>query len=202
MTIDLPQIFIYALGFSATFKYLLLFLGVIIEGPILMVICGFFLRLDALEFIPLFIALFTGDLLADAIWYYIGAHYGERVIVKHGKIFGVTPERFEKVKELFFRYHDHILLISKVTVGFGMAIPVLIVAATTKVSFKRFMFLNAIGEFILVAVLLAVGYLFGELYNSIAEGFKEVFAVTAIIAAGALIYGFSSFMRQRITETK
>ncbi|MFA6050045.1 MAG: DedA family protein [Candidatus Paceibacterota bacterium] len=202
MNLDLPQIFTYALGFSATFKYLLLFVGVIVEGPILMVICGFFLRLDALESIPLFITLFSGDLLADAIWYYIGAHHGERVIIKHGKFFGVTPERFEKVRELFFRYHDRILLISKVTVGFGMAIPVLIVAGASKVSFRRFMFLNAMGEFILVAVLLTVGYLFGELYNSIAEGFKEVFAVAAILVAGAAIYGFSNFMKQKIAGTK
>jgi membrane protein DedA with SNARE-associated domain len=199
MNVDLPQIFTYALGFSTGIKYFLLFIGVIIEGPILMIVCGFFLKLGALELLPLFLVLLAGDLLADAAWYYVGHRFGESLFLRHGKLFSITPERFAKVKELFHRYHDRILLISKVTIGFGMALATLIVAGATKVPFQRFMLLNFIGEFVLVAVLLALGYAFGELYNSFAAGFREVFAAGAIILAGAALYGFSKFMKQRIT---
>ncbi len=200
MTPDLPYIFTYALGLTAALKYLLLFLGVIIEGPVLMVACGFFLRLEGLELFPTFIALLAGDLLADAIWYYIGCHYGERIFKKHGKFFGITEDRFEKAKELFRLYHDKILLISKVTIGFGMAIATLVVAGATRVPFRRFMMLNIIGEFVLVAALLALGYAFGELYGNIASGFKEVFAFGAIILAGFIIYGFSNYMKQKLAD--
>ncbi len=200
MNVDLPYIFTYALGLSETFKYVLLLLGVIIEGPILMIACGFFLRLGALELFPLFTVLFLGDLLADIGWYYVGWHFGERIFKRHGKFVGITPERFEKVKGLFAKYHDRILLISKATIGFGMAIAVLIVAGTSRVPFKRFLVLNAIGELLLVAVLLALGYVFGELYGKFASGFKELFAIGAIIITGGLLYGFSNYMKHKIAD--
>ncbi len=196
---ELPQIFTYALGFSAGIKYLLLFIGVIVEGPILMIVCGFFLKLRALELLPVFIVLLAGDLLADAVWYYVGHRFGEAFVLRHGKFFSITPERFLKVRELFHLYHDRILLISKVTIGFGMALATLIVAGASKVPFRRFMMLNFIGEFALVAILLALGYAFGQLYSSFAAGFREVFAVGAIILAGGALYGFSKFMKHKIT---
>lgn len=199
MAIELPQIFTYALGFSTTFKYLLLFIGVIVEGPILMVVCGFFLRLGVLDLLPVFLVLFAGDLLADSFWYFVGARFGERFFEKHGGLFGLTTERFVRVKELFHRFHDGILFISKVTIGFGMAIGILVVAGASRLPFRRFMFLNALGEVVLVSTLLAIGYMFGELYGTISEGFREVFAIGTFILAGVVIYGFANFMRLRLS---
>ncbi|MES2059705.1 MAG: DedA family protein [Patescibacteria group bacterium] len=192
----------YAGTFTETFKYLLLLVGVIIEGPILMIACGFFLRLGALDIVPLFTVLFLGDLLADIAWYYVGVYFGQKMFEKHGKFVGITPERFEKVKDLFAHYHDRILLISKATIGFGMALAVLIVAGTTRVPFKRFILLNAIGEIVLVSALLSLGYVFGELYHNIAAGFRDFFAVAAVIMAGAALYGFSNYMKHRIADGK
>ncbi len=198
MNTELPQILTYALGFTATFKYLLLLVGVIVEGPILMVACGFFIRLGLVDLLPTFLVLLSGDLIADVFWYFIGFRYAEPLFRKHGGMFGISYENFEKVQGLFREYHDRILLISKVTIGFGMALATLIVAGATRVPFRRYMVLNAIGEVVLVLALLALGYVFGELYHNIARGFRDVFAISAIVVVALGLYGFANYMKGKI----
>ena len=46
----------FALRF-ADYKYPLIFVGTIIEGPLLMIICGFLLKLNILDFVPLYISI-------------------------------------------------------------------------------------------------------------------------------------------------
>jgi len=118
-------------------RYPLIFIGTIIEGPILMVACGFFIRFSTLTLMPTYFVLVAGDLLADIAWYYAGYFYAEPVLLKHGKFFSITPEVFDKAKELLRRYHTSILLISKITVGFGLALATIVVAGATKVPFKK-----------------------------------------------------------------
>ena len=68
----------------------------------------------------------------------IAKRYGAKAVVhEHGGVFGISYENFEKVQGLFREYHDRILLISKVTIGFGMALATLIVAGATRVPFTR-----------------------------------------------------------------
>ena len=190
----------YALAVAGAFKYPIIFIGTIVEGPLLMIASGFLLRLGVLSLIPLYFTLWAADLLADIGWYYVGYFFADRFVARFGRYFGVTPELFAKAKGLFARYHDKILLISKATIGFGMALGTLIAAGATRVPIRRFIALNAIGELGLVAFLLAVGYFFGQLYGSIAGGFKFVFAAAAALVAVAFVFGFSRYMKGRIAS--
>ena len=134
-----PALFLTSiLGFASYFRYPLIALGTFVEGPILMIASGFFYRTGFFEIVPLFIAILIGDLIGDVFWYMVGRYFAEPVLSKHGKFVGVTPDRFEKIKELFTKYHEKILIFSKLTIGLGFALGVLVVAGATKVSFKRF----------------------------------------------------------------
>ncbi len=189
-------------AFIIHFKYLLLFFGVIVEGPIIMVASGFLIHQGIFELLPAFIAIFAGDLAGDVAWYYIGYYFAEPFLRKHGHFLSVTPEGLEKAKLLFKRYHVKILLISKMTLGFGMALATLIAAGATRVSFRLYMLLNALGEFILIALLLVAGYYFGYLYASIAKGFKNFFLIGLVAFVALLIYGFTKYMKKKITADK
>ena len=197
---DFPHFLEYALSVSASIKYFLLFVGAIVEGPVLMVAAGFFLHFGVFDLVPMFLVFVAGDLAGDVFWYYIGSRYAEPFLQKKGKFLGITMVRFLKVKSLFSRYHDWILIISKITIGFGMALATLMVAGATRVPFRRYMIINTIGEVLLVAILISTGYLFGELYNYIEEGFKLVFTIGAIVFSSLAIYGFSSYMKKIIAE--
>lgn len=176
--------------FLTSYKYILLFLGVIIEGPILMVASGFFILLGYFDLIPVFFVILAGDLIGDTIWYYIGYFFAGPFIKKYGKFIKITPEMFEKSKELFHKYHTNILLISKVTIGFGMSLATLMAAGATHIPFKKYFALNFIGEIILLSILLSVGYFFGQLYNSISEAFRNYFIICITIILGTSLYYF------------
>lgn len=193
----IPHILAIALTFTAKIKYILLFVGALVEGPILMVVSGFLLRYEVFSPVPLYIALIGGDLVGDVLWYYLGYFFAEPLIRNHGKFIGVTPELFEKAKGLFSKYHEKILVISKLTLGFGFAVGILMVAGVTRVNFRKYMLINILGEFILVAMLLSFGYFFGELYRRVANDFKIVFIVILSALVLAVFYGISKYFRKR-----
>ena len=194
---DALPIIAQALSAVGPFKYLLIFIGGIIEGPVLAIATAFLLRSGLFELLPLFLALALGDLVGDAVWYYIGRHFAGPVLEKHGRFLTLTPEMYEKIKAKFHKHHSLILFGSKLTMGFGMALGMLMTAGAAKIPFRSYMFWNALGEIIYLAALLGIGYSLGHLYVVIEKGFKTMFVITsaAIILGG--LYLFSNYLRKR-----
>jgi membrane protein DedA with SNARE-associated domain len=190
---------ILAQAFAAVgpFKYVLIFVGGVIEGPILTVATGFLLHSDLFELLPLFLALALGDLAGDAVWYWVGRRFAGPVLEKHGRFMTLTPEMYEKIKEKFHKHHSLILFTSKLTMGFGMALAMLMTAGASKIPFRSYMFWNALGETIYLAALLSLGYFLGNLYGAIEKGFKTFFVVTSAAMILGGLYLFSSYLRKR-----
>ena len=186
------------LFFITSYKYLLLFMGIVIEGPILMIASGFLVLSGFFSLVPTFFVILAGDLLGDVIWYYIGYFFAEPFLRKYGKFFKITPEIFEKAKSLFHENHVKILLISKITIGAGMALATLMAAGASHVSFKKYMALNFIGETVLVSILMTIGYFFGQIYISIPGILKVYSAIGAIIIMSIAIYYLLKYTRRAI----
>jgi membrane protein DedA with SNARE-associated domain len=82
--------------------------------------------------------------------------------------------------------------------GLGLALAVLMVAGATRVSFKKYMLLNTVGEFFLVAWLLMVGYYLAEIYSKyIADVFKVGFILGTILILVLFLYFISRFIRRK-----
>jgi membrane protein DedA with SNARE-associated domain len=133
-------------------------------------------------------------------WYALGYYFGEPFLVKHGRFFSITPESFERAKVLFHKYHTKILIISKMTLGLGMALAVLMAAGAMKIPFKKYITLNAIGEVVLVGVLISIGYFFGNLYSIIDKGFKGLFLFGFTVLILAVGYGFAKYVKNKAKE--
>ena len=161
---------------------------------------GFLIHTGFFSLVPAFISIAFGDLVGDVVWYGVGYYIAAPILNRHGKFLSITPELYEKSKELFNKYHAKILTISKLTIGFGMALAILIAAGATKVSFKRYMYLNAIGEVFFVGYMLTIGYFFGKLYVVIPPGLKIVFIVFWVIFIIIFIKWSSSYMKKKITN--
>lgn len=192
-----PPLIVAALGLAAVYRYPLVFLGVFVEGPLVMIASGFFYRLGAFDLWPLYLTLVFGDLVADIFWYYLGRYFARPLMQKHGKFLGVSKETFDKMEVIMHKHQTAILLGSKVTIGFGLALATVIVAGATKVPFRKYLVLNALGEMILAAILMTVGYWFGHFYSSIGKGFQEVFLAGGILFFLVLTYGFSRYVRTK-----
>ena len=73
------------LGFASYFRYPLIGVGVIFEGPVLMVASGLLYRTGFFELTPLFIAILIGDLVGDVFWYVVGRYFADPILKKQGK---------------------------------------------------------------------------------------------------------------------
>jgi membrane protein DedA with SNARE-associated domain len=195
-----PHLLDLALSAANTLKYPLIMAGAFIEGPVVMITAGFLARHGALLWVPLFVSLFAGDLIGDLLWYTVGRYGAEPLIRKKGRFLGVTERTFEKMKSLFIDHHTNILLISKLTLGFGAAKGVLMAAGASKVPLGRFILLNTIGEIVLVTVLLALGYFFGDVYSDIAHRYRAYFVAGIILIIVTLIIVVTRKMKQRFAE--
>jgi membrane protein DedA with SNARE-associated domain len=182
--------------FLYIYRYVAIFFGATIEGPILMVAAGFFVKLGHFNAILAFLIFVAGDVTGDFIWYAIGRYFFHPIVSRFGKYFDVTEELVEKMK-MNFNHHDRkILFLSKLTMGFGFAIAIMLAAGASRVSLKTFGIYNLVGSMIWTALLMSVGYFFGQLYQQAEEGFR-IWAIAALSLIILLaFYGFSRYMRK------
>jgi membrane-associated protein len=178
-------------------KYILLILGCIFEGPIVMVASGFLYRLGGFDLLPMYLALVTGDFIADIGWYCIGRFGARNLVYRYGDKFGITPRNIEKIEQRFNKYHDKILIISKLTMGFGFAVVTLVVAGILEVPFKKYATLNLLGGFVWTAFLLVIGYFFGNIYASITGPEKIAFVCLALVASVIILRLANKYLIQK-----
>jgi membrane protein DedA with SNARE-associated domain len=181
-------------------KYILLFIGTIFEGPVVMLASGFLYKLGQFNFVPMYLALVSGDFVADIGWYSLGRFGTRRIIFKYGHHIGFTPAVLEKVENRFKHYHQKILIISKLTMGFGVfAVPVLITAGMSKVPFKNYIILNLLGGFIWTGLLITVGYIFGNIFTIIPPNLRIAFIIFVVLV---LIFAVRKVKKNFTSEEK
>lgn len=188
------------LAYLVDYRYFLIIPLTIIEGPIVMVLCGFLVRFGTFDLLPTYLALTFADLIGDIFWYCIGRFWGIPFIKKFGHYFSITEDGMERATNLFHKHHNKILFISKITMGFGFALVTLITAGVAKVPFRKYLIFNVSGQLVWTGILLAMGYLFGNIYNLIDKGFRDVALVALAIIAIVLVYGFGKYISVRIEK--
>lgn len=178
-------------------KYFLLFIGTIIEGPVVMMASGFLYKLGQFNFLPMYLLLVFGDFTADILWYCLGRFGTRSIFFKYGHFLGITPIILEKVEKLFRKYHKKILIISKLTMGLGFSTVILMVAGISKVPFKNYVILNLIGGFIWTAFLLTVGYFLGNVYNMVPDSMKIGFIVIVLTLFIVIIKYINNYLKTK-----
>ncbi len=179
------------------YRYPLIFLAVIAEGPVIMLGSGVLLRLGNFDLLPLYLTLVFGDLVADVFWYFVGRYAAEPFLKRFGHFFGVTHEIFEKMEGVFRRHDTKILFVSKITMGFGFALATLIAAGAVRVPFKKYIIFNLLGGFIWTALLLGAGYFFGNVYFLLDKGFRDIFFAVLVGAAVLAMFKCGAYMRKK-----
>jgi membrane protein DedA with SNARE-associated domain len=158
-------------------KYFLLFAGSYIEGSAAMMTGGLLARLGIVSFGLAYLALFLGDVLSDLMWYLIGRFAARSFFVRYGKFIGATPDILEKVERKFHQHEKKILVTSKLTMGLGLAVPVLITAGMMRVRFVTYATINILGSFVWIFFLMCIGYYFGNVLDYIPENLKIAAAI-------------------------
>jgi len=148
-------------------KYILLFIGSYVEGPAVMITAGVLWHLGLVNFWLAYLTLLAADVSADVMWYLIGFFGARTFLTRWGYWFGVTPEIIGKVEQRFHHYHTKILIVSKLTMGFGLAVPILTVAGMLRVPFTRYLTINIVCGMVWTLALMTSGYYFGNILEQV-----------------------------------
>ncbi len=180
------------------YKYAILIPFGFIEGHIVSLASGFLSHEGYLN--PFFaaICIIIGNLLGDVLLYWLGYHKGARFVDRYGKRFGITSELVARGRDLFHRHKSRVLLISKLTNGFGFAIGVLFSAGMVKIPFRTYMFWNILGECLWTGLLVTVGYIFGSAYGSVDSLMSKIFVVILLLVA--MMYMFLKIRKAVISR--
>jgi membrane protein DedA with SNARE-associated domain len=133
-------------------------------------------------------SLLIGALLGDCVMYYIGYHFGRRLLQQNrfwNRI--ITPEREKKVEELLAQHGVKVLLGARFLVG--LRGPMYITAGILKVPFKRFVAADLFCATLVVTLFFALSYWYGaKIIDAIhrGEGWLTIAVVTGSIIAGGI----------------
>jgi membrane protein DedA with SNARE-associated domain/rhodanese-related sulfurtransferase len=125
----------------------------------------------------------VGSLLADMIWFYLGRHYGNRVLGLLCRISLEPDTCVRRTQNLFTRYGIQSVVVAKFVPGLSTLAPPL--AGNSGVNFSRFLFYDGIGSLLYVGTFILVGVLFSR-------QLEAIMAALASLGAGALalVVGF------------
>jgi len=133
-------------------------------------------------------ALLIGALLGDCVMYYIGFHFGRRLL-QQNKFWNrlITPERESKVETLLKQHGVKVLLGARFLVG--VRGPMYITAGILKVPFRRFLLADLFCATLVVTLFFAVSYFYGaQVVKAIheGEGWLTIAVLTAAIIGGGV----------------
>lgn len=183
------------------YKYALMAPAALLLGPTVSLLSGFLLRLGYVELVPTWLALAVGELVGDALWYWLGRRWGDSFVGRFGRYVGITPDTLESVKHMFNRYHDAIIFFSKLTAGFGLAPAIFFTAGLSRVPFRRYMALNVAGQILWTSGLLAAGFFAGNIFASVNSVFGKVTSIGIVVLVLAALFGFGTYLKKRAEES-
>ncbi len=183
-------------GLLIKYKYTILFPGLVIEGPVLTLMSGFLASPaggSIFSLYTLYILVVLSDIVGDTIYYLIG-RWGRRSFIKALIVkWRGNDEELEVLERYFDKYGGRTLLAAKVTHGIGW--PVLIAAGSAKMPYRRFITTNTIISIFKSALLVALGYFYGQSYVALSRYINYGgLVMTLIVAVIALLIwrGFPS----------
>lgn len=136
--------------------YWVLFVGTFLEGETILVFAGLLAFQGYLDIYGVVVSAFAGSFLGDQFYFHLGRRKGEFIL----KLFTSFAKKFRKALRLIERYGSFIAFVSRYTYGFRILLP--IVLGMTKLSSRRFLFLNLLSALSWAVLIAMSGFLFGK----------------------------------------
>jgi membrane protein DedA with SNARE-associated domain len=194
------------LSFGENFGYLAIFLGALADSLIPVVPseivfgAGGYWAYKGYINIPIAVVIATvGNLLASALFWYLGKKYGHEFLVKWGKYLGFGPKDLDRAEKTFAKWGYWSVLVCQFVPLFRSLIS--IPSDILELHFKKFMLATAVGATIWNAVLMVVAYNLGENWSQIG-GMFSTFGKPLTIIAGIIFLGIVGYYGYKFYNSK
>jgi len=137
--------------------YFILFFAMVFEGEVFLILAGMLAQLGAFDIGDVMWVSFTGVLLGDGLWYYLGSELKKRSFAQR-----FVAQAEKSVKFFLPRFHEKpfkSIFLSKFIYGANHA--TLIVSGMLKVPFAIFAKAELLASVVWVGVFLSAGHFFG-----------------------------------------
>jgi membrane protein DedA with SNARE-associated domain len=183
-----------------TYKYLILFPIVVIEGPIVTILAAFLSSLGYLNIFIVYIIVVIGDVAGDCIYYAVGRWGGRNFIDRWGKYAGVSSGDVLKLESHFIKHTKKTLILGKLTHVFGGVI--LVAAGIAKIPLIEFIFYNLLPTLPKSLLLIIIGYHFGESYKQINKGlgYLSILSVVLIVVSASTLIIFRIYFNKILSK--
>ena len=162
--------------------YPLMFVAMLIEGPVVTAAASFAAAFGYFDIFIVFILSIFGDVISDVIYYAVG-YFGRMIVVqKYGRHFGLTDERIRKIEELLNRHPNKTLIVLKLMPV--LPTPGLMIVGSSRLPLRKFIMACSVVILPKTIIFVTLGYYFGSAYNTIFSKFEK----------GGLILGGIAFV--------
>jgi membrane protein DedA with SNARE-associated domain len=168
------------------YGYPIIFLLVLIEGPIVTITSSFFAASGYFSVFILYPLIVIADLSSDILWYFAGYLGREKIINRWGHFVGLNPEtfgKFEKINDKFKKHRGKVLFTAKITHVIGF--PFLISAGIFKWDLKKFIWFNFLATLPKTLFFMILGFYFGEARETISRylGYSTLVGISSFVLA-------------------
>ena len=177
----------YLLELVATYGYLAVFLGSLVEGDALLLVASFLAYLGKLNLPVVMLAAFLGTWLSDVIWFFLGRYGTSKFLERWKWLHTLSKHSIKLVSK-----RPRIMAVSlRFMYGLRMVIPLSL--GRTTMSASSFMIYNALGVLIWVGVFSALGYFFASVTETLFGRMKHLdIILPAIIVVTLLTFIYAS----------
>ena len=186
------DIFLHSVTFSVVAQwvighgYWVIFLAMLIEGPIVTAAAAFAVALGYFNLLVIFGLSLAGDLVADIIYYAIG-YWGRMTLVERfGQRAGLSKERLLRIGNLLHDNPWKTLLVLKLTPI--LPTPGLMLVGAAKMPLRKYIVICTLIILPKSLLFMIIGYYFGRAYDTIAQYINNgTYIIIALISIIALI---------------
>jgi membrane protein DedA with SNARE-associated domain len=175
------------------YGYAAVLIGTFLEGETILVLAGVAAHQGYLALNGVILAAFLGSLCGDQLFFYLGRKHSQAILDRRQAWKG----KVEKIHKMLDRFQTPVVLSFRFLYGLRTVAPFVI--GMSRVSFKKFILLNAVGAFVWAAAIGSGGYLFGHALELLIGKIKhyevEVFGLIALL--GLLIWAMYFYSRRK-----
>lgn len=149
--------------------------------------------------LKLFIFVFLGAYISDAMAYWIGRRFGPKLWTFSWFRKTVKREKFQRIENLYARYGITTLLIGRF-IPFGVRNCLFMTAGMVKMRFLKFLIVDGIACFASNSLVFWLAYMFGRNYSTL-MGYLEVLDFLIFGAFIVAVIGFIWYKRAKKAES-
>jgi membrane-associated protein len=164
--------------------YWIIFLGMLVEGPIVTAAAGMAAALGYFNAYEIFLLALAGDIVPDVLYYAIGYWGRLSLVEKFGHKVGLTNERMERMAHLLHTHPWKTLLAIKLT----PIVPTtgLMIVGVTKMPLKKYIFISSLIILPKTIMFELIGYFFGRQYD-VWEHYVSNASYLVVIGIGLIV---------------